>query len=80
MKTMTCKQLGGSCDLQFHANSFEEIAEQSKKHGMDMLQKVDKPHLEAMNQMKELMNSPAAMKDWLQNKRKEFEALPDEKE
>lgn len=80
MKTMTCKQLGGACDLQFHANSFEEIAEQSKKHGMDMFQKGDKPHLEAMNQLKELMNSPAAMKEWLENKRKEFEALPDEKE
>jgi len=25
MKTMTCNQLGGACDLEFHANSFEEI-------------------------------------------------------
>lgn len=78
MKTMTCKQLGGACDLQFHANSFEEMAEQSKKHGMEMFQKGDKPHLEAMNQMKELMNSPAAMKEWFENKKKEFEALPEE--
>ena len=30
MKTMTCKQLGGACDLEFHADSFEEIAEMSK--------------------------------------------------
>ena len=35
MKTMTCKQLGGACDEVFHTNSFEEIAEMSKKtwHG-----------------------------------------------
>ena len=32
MKAMTCKQLGGACDRVFHANSFEEIAELSKKH------------------------------------------------
>ena len=27
MKTMTCKQLGGACDIEFTANSFEEIAQ-----------------------------------------------------
>ena len=47
MKTMTCKQLGGACDKEFHANSFEEMAELSKKHGMEMFQKGDKDHLEA---------------------------------
>ena len=30
MKTMTCKQLGGACDKEFHGNTFEEMAEQSK--------------------------------------------------
>jgi len=33
MKTMTCKQLGGACDKEFQANSFEEITEMSKQHG-----------------------------------------------
>lgn len=31
MKSMICKQLGGACDLEFHANTFEEMAELSKK-------------------------------------------------
>ena len=30
MKTMTCRQLGGACDLGFRAESFEEMAELSK--------------------------------------------------
>lgn len=34
MKTMTCKQLGGACDKEFHTETFEEMAELSKKHGM----------------------------------------------
>ena len=42
MKTMTCKQLGGACDKEFHANSFEEMAELSKRHGMEMFQKGDR--------------------------------------
>ncbi len=51
MKTLTCKQLGGACDLEFHANTFEEMAEMSKKHGMEMFQKNDEPHLKAMNEI-----------------------------
>lgn len=79
MKTMTCKQLDGACDKQFQANSFEEIAEQSKKHGMEMSQKGDEKHIAAMNEMRQLMTAPDAMKEWFENKRKEFEALPDDK-
>ena len=77
MKTMTCKQLGGACDKEFRANTFEEIGEMSKKHAMDMFQNGDKPHLKAMNEMQELMKSPEAMKAWFENKRKEFNALPE---
>jgi predicted component of type VI protein secretion system len=78
MKTMTCKQLGGACDKQFHASSFEEIAEMSKQHGMEMFQKGDQEHLKAMNEMKKLMQKPDRMKEWFENKKKEFEALLEE--
>jgi len=78
MKTMTCKQLGGACDLEFRADTFDEIAEQSKRHGMEMFQKGDEPHLQAMNAMKELMGSPQAIKQWMDDKRAEFEALADD--
>ena len=77
MKTMTCKQLGGACDQEFHANSFEEIANLSKQHGMEMFQKGDEEHLKAMSEMKELMKTPEAMNGWFENKRQEFNALED---
>ncbi|MBN4075565.1 MAG: DUF1059 domain-containing protein [SAR86 cluster bacterium] len=77
MKTMNCKQLGGACDKAFHADSFDEIAEMSKQHGMEMLQKNDEAHLKAMNDMRELMQKPDAMTEWFESKRKEFEALPE---
>jgi hypothetical protein len=79
MKTMTCKQLGGACDKEFHADSFEEMAELSKKHGMEMFQKGDENHLKAMKEMQELMKTPVAMKEWFEDKRKEFDALPEDK-
>ena len=77
MKTMNCKQLGGACDLAFHANTFEEISEMSKQHGMEMFQKKDEAHLNAMNQMQQLMQKPEAMAEWFESKRQEFEALAD---
>ena len=76
MKTMTCKQLGGAWEQEFSANSFEEIAELSKKHGMEMFEKSDEDHLKAMGKMKELMNDPSAMNEWFEAKNKEFESLP----
>ena len=78
MKTMSCKQLGGACDKEFHANSFEEIAEMSKQHGMEMFQKKDEAHLKAMSEMQELMQKPEEMKNWFESKRKEFDALPED--
>ena len=74
---MTCKQLGGACDLEFSANTFEEIAEMSKEHGMKMFQKKDEPHLKAMNEMKALKGSPMAMQNWFDGKRNVFNALPE---
>jgi hypothetical protein len=78
MKTMNCNQLGGACDKAFHANTFEEIAEISKQHGMEMFKAKDEAHLKAMEKMQELMKTPGAMQNWLDNKKKEFDALPED--
>ena len=77
MKKMTCKQLGGACDVAFHADTFEDMAEQSKNHGMEMFQASDMAHIKAMEEMRALMSTPDAMSDWFENKRKEFDALPE---
>ena len=78
MKTMTCIQLGGACELEFRAETFEQMAELSQQHGMEMLQKQEAAHLEAMQQMQELMKDPDAMKTWFESRRNEFDSLPDD--
>ena len=75
MKTMTCKQLGGACNQEFQANSFAEIAEMSRQHGMQMAQNNDAAHLKAMNDMRELMQTPDAMAVWFETKKNEFYVL-----
>jgi len=73
MKKMTCKQLGGACDFEFKANTFNEIAELSKQHGLEMFQKGDPQHIDAMDKMKKLMQSPEDMQAWFAGKKKDFE-------
>lgn len=76
MKTMTCKELGGTCDLEFTANTFEEVAGLSQQHGMDMFQKKDSEHLAAMEKVQELMKDPAAMQKWINEKKEVFDSKP----
>ena len=75
---MTCKQLGGACDEKFHAETFKEMAELSKQHGMEMFKKQDEGHMKAMKDMMALIQDPEAMKKWMQGKIEIFDALPED--
>jgi hypothetical protein len=78
MKTMTCKQLGGACGQTFSANTFDEIAMMVSKHAREMVQQAEAAHIEAMNEMRNNMASPAAMNAWMDEKRNAFIALPND--
>lgn len=52
---MTCKQLGRACDIEFLGESFDDIANQTKKHGIEMIQKNDTAHIEALSEMQQMM-------------------------
>ncbi len=73
---MTCKQLGGACDVEFHANTFEEIAEMSKNHAMEMFKIGEQAHIQAMTEMRATMKSPEDMKVWFDYKRNQFNEMP----
>ncbi len=76
MKTMKCNQLGGACELEFRAETFDEIAQMSQEHGMEMFKKQDAAHLEAMGKMQAMMATPGSMQEWMASKRQAFEDLP----
>lgn len=78
MKSMTCLQLGGACDKIFEAETFEEMAELSKMHGKEMFEQKDPAHLEAMSEMRSLMQSPAEMQKWFSERKAEFDSLPEQ--
>lgn len=78
MKTMTCEQLGGACNEKFQANTFDEIVELSKAHGMEMFQKQDPDHMEAMQKVMMMMQKPELMQAFFEEKKQAFEALPED--
>lgn len=74
---MTCSQLGGACNMEFKAETFEQMAELSKQHGMEMFQKNDAPHMRAMDAIKEKMQNAEAMQKWMNEKKVEFDSIPE---
>jgi hypothetical protein len=72
---MKCNQLGGACDQEFLGETFDEIAEQSKQHGIAMMNAQDQEHIDAMNNMRELMSDPRAFESWFADKKEYFDRL-----
>ncbi len=73
---MTCRQLGGACDMKFQAESFEEMAELSKQHGIEMFQQQDEDHMNVVSEMMVLMQDPVALQKWLQERKEQYNNLP----
>ena len=78
MKTMTCRQLGGACDIKLQAETFGQMAELSMQHGMEMLQQNDEAHIKAVNIMKAIMQDPNTMQAWFTEKKEEFDVLEED--
>ncbi|MDP1722073.1 MAG: DUF1059 domain-containing protein [Candidatus Gottesmanbacteria bacterium] len=80
MKTMTCKQLYGPCDVLIHGATAEEMIANSQAHTMDMIAKGDTLHIDAMNAMKKqhMDMTPDAMKQWMEKFQNDFAACPND--
>ena len=79
MKTMTCKQLGGACDLPFHGNSADDVIKAQDKHLKEMVAKGDETHKEAANTMQSRWKNPIKGMGWYLQTQKDFGALPEDK-
>lgn len=75
MKRMTCKELGGACDHVFEADSFQEMANLSKSHAMEMFAAKDQAHIDAMNEMSQKCPDHASMLAWMSERKAYFESL-----
>ena len=81
MKTMTCKQLHGPCDELIHGETADEMMKNSQKHGMEMVAKGDKLHIDAMEAMKNQHTNmkPEAIKEWMEKFQNDFAIQQEDK-
>ena len=77
MKTMTCEQMGGPCDLPLHGNTADEVIKAQDRHLKDMVASGDDTHERALASMKGRWKNPIAGMGWYRKIKRDFAALPE---
>jgi hypothetical protein len=78
MKTMTCKQLGGPCDLALHGNTADQVIKAQDKHLKQMVANGDETHRTARESMKGRWKNPIAGMGWYRSVKRDFAARPED--
>ena len=68
MKTLTCKQLGGKCDQQLSANSWDEMVKAMTKHVMEK-------HPDVAKTMEQMHNQDPTR--WSRETKPKWDAAPE---
>lgn len=78
MKTMTCKQLGGPCDLAHHGESADDVIKAQDAHLKEMVAAGDTAHVPANDEMRGRWKRPLSGMRWYKQAKRDFAALPDD--
>jgi predicted small metal-binding protein len=78
VKTMTCKQLGGPCDLQLRGSTADEVIKAQDKHLKEAVAGGDASHEDALKAMKGRWKHPVKGMGWYKDTKRDFAALPDD--
>jgi hypothetical protein len=76
MKTMTCAQLGGPCDLPHHGNTANEVIKAQDRHLKAMVAGGDDAHKSALGEMQGRWKNPVSGMAWYRKAKRDFAALP----
>ncbi len=76
MKTMTCKQLGGPCDLALRGDTADAVIKGQDRHLKDVVAGGDETHQLALTSMKGRWKNPIAGLGWYRQVKRDFAALP----
>ncbi|SDJ39545.1 hypothetical protein SAMN05444157_3164 [Frankineae bacterium MT45] len=78
MKSMTCKQLGGPCDLALRGETADEVIKAQDAHLNEIVAQGDSAHEPALKEMKGRWKHPISGMGWYRSTKKAFAALPSE--
>jgi len=75
MKSMTCKQLGGPCDLPLRGDTADEVIKAQDRHLREMVDSGDETHKSALKAMKSRWKRPISGMAWYKQTKRDFAAL-----
>jgi predicted small metal-binding protein len=78
MKTMTCDQLGGACDLRLSGESADDVIKAQDKHLREVVREGDTAHEPALKDMKGRWRHPIKGMGWYKDAKAAFAALPED--
>jgi len=78
MKTMTCAQLGGPCDLELHGDTANDVIKAQDQHLKDMVANGDEAHEGALKEMQGRWKNPIAGMGWYRKAKRDFAALAED--
>jgi predicted small metal-binding protein len=78
MKTMTCKDLGGPCDLPHRGATADEVIKAQDKHLREAVAGGDLTHDEALKAMKARWRRPISGMGWYRAAKRQFAELPED--
>ena len=73
---MTCRQLGGACDLELRGESADEVIKAQDQHLREAVAAGDTAHQPALADMKGRWKHPIKGMGWYKDTKKTFAALP----
>jgi hypothetical protein len=78
MKTMTCRQMGGPCDTEFHGTKADQVIKAQDAHLKERVASGDESHRSAHEAMKGRWKNPVGGLGWYRATKKAFAALPED--
>ena len=78
MKTMTCRDLGGPCDLAHHGETADDVISAQDQHLKDAVKAGDEAHVPARKEMKGRWMRPKQSLGWYNATKATFADLPED--
>jgi hypothetical protein len=77
MKTMTCRQLGGACDLALTGETADDVIHAQDRHLREAVRAGDAAHEPAHEDMKARWRHPVRAMGWYRDTKRAFAELAD---
>ncbi|WP_221633842.1 hypothetical protein [Nocardioides luti] len=75
---MTCRQLGGACDVGLSGESADDVIKAQDRHLREAVAAGDTAHEPALAAMKGRWKHPVKAMGWYKNTKREFAELPED--